>query len=117
MRKTIESEWILLDNHPTEDVLIKPRMVQNIHHPGGRYIKTHCNVGKCRVTKESTLKGYGTVWFDEGAITNILYLSSIREKYPIYYDTEGNYFSVVKPDKEVLLRNLPSGIYFQDTSN
>ena len=50
----------------------------------------HCNSGKLWVTKEATLKGYGMVRFDKSAITNIIYFSNIRDKYPVYYDTEGN---------------------------
>ena len=76
-----------------------PRMVKNICHTGRRYITIHSNYGMIRVTKEATLKGYGTVWFDEGAITNILSLGSIRGKYSVRYDTEGNYFLIIKPDK------------------
>ena len=79
-------------------------MVQNIRHSRGTYIKIHCNTKNRHVTKEYTLRGFGTVWFDEGAIANILPFSSIREKHPIRYDTEGNYFYITKPDKEVLVR-------------
>ena len=57
------------------------------------------------------------VWFDEGTISKILYFSRIREKYPFCYDTEGKYFSIMKLDKEVLFRQIPSGLYFQETSN
>ena len=35
-------------------------------------------------------KGYGTVWFDEGVIANIIFFSSISKKYPIHYDTKGS---------------------------
>ena len=65
-------------------------MVKNIRYVRGRYITIHCNSGKLRVTKESTLKGYGTVWFDKSSITNIIYFRNIRDKYPVYYETEGN---------------------------
>ena len=56
-------------------------------------------------------------WFDEGSITNIISFSSIRDKYPIRYETEGNYFYIVKPYKEILFRQSPSGIYFYNTYN
>ena len=46
--------------------------------PGGRYITIHCNFVKRRVTKEATLKVCRTVWFDEGAISNIICFISIR---------------------------------------
>ena len=66
--------------------------------------------------KEATLKGYRMVCFDKGAVGNILSFIRIREKYPISYDTKSNYFYIMKPDKEVLFRQRPSGLYFNNTS-
>ena len=54
--------------------------MKNIHHAGGRYITIHCNAIKRRITKEATIKGYRTIWFDEGSITDILSFVRIREK-------------------------------------
>ena len=64
--------------------------MHNIRHSGGRYIMIHCNSINFRVMKEATLNGYGVVWFDEGAIANILSFRRIREKYPVCYETKGN---------------------------
>ena len=77
-RKTIDPGWILLDNQSIVDAFSKPCLVQNILHSGGRYITIHCNARKNRVTKEFTLKGYGTFCFDKGAIANILSFRRIR---------------------------------------
>ena len=112
VRKTIDPGWILLDNNSTADVLIDPQLVYNIRHVRGGYIKIHQNAGKRRVAKGATLKVYETVWFYEGDIANILSFSSIREKHPVHYDTEGNYFSILKPYNEVLIRYILSGVYF-----
>ena len=113
----IKTGWIMMYNQYTSDVFSNPRLVKNIHNEGGCYITIHCDAGKRHVTKEATLKVYGTVWFDEGAIENTLSFIRIREKYPICYDTNGKYFSILKPDKEVLLIQKKSGMYFQDTYN
>ena len=40
--------------------------------------------------REAILKGYRTIRFDEGAIVNIIYFRRIRDKHPVYYDTEEN---------------------------
>ena len=50
-------------------------------------------------------------------INNILSFVNIREKYPIRYDTEGNYFVVVKTHREILFRQSAEGLYFPDMSN
>ena len=44
------------------------------------------------------------VWYKEVEIYNILSLIKIRKNYPIRYDTEGEYFVVVKTDMEILFR-------------
>ena len=75
----IDPGWILLENHPPEDVFGNPLLVQNIFHSGRRYIMIHCYAGKRRVTKVDTLKGYGTVCIVEGAISNILSFVIIKE--------------------------------------
>ena len=89
LMKKIDPVWILSENHSTSDVFRNPQMVHNIHQNGGLYIKIYCNNGNHCITKKSTLKGYGTLWFDDGSITNIPSFSSIREKYSIRYDNEG----------------------------
>ena len=91
--------------------------MRNILHTGGRYITTHCNSRERRVTKEAALKGCGTVWFYKCAISSIPSFGVIKEKYPVPYDTEGNYFYIVKTYKEVLLQQIPSGLYFHNTYN
>ena len=45
--------------------------------------------------------------FDEVDIAKILYFNRIKEKYPFNYETEGNSFSILKPDKDVLFRQIP----------
>ena len=77
----------------------------------------HLNSIKCCITKETTLKGYGCVWFYEGNISNILSFVRIRQKHPARCDTKGNYFSIIKPDKAVLFRHILSGIYFHKICN
>ena len=96
-----------MDNHSTVEVFSNHQLVQNIRHNGGSYIIIYCNDGNRRVTKESTLIGYVSVWFYEGAIANILSFIRIRNKYTVRYDTKGRYFSIIKPYKEVLVIQIP----------
>ena len=77
----------------------------------------HCNNGNSRVTKEATLKRFRTVWFDECKVFNILSFRRIREKHPVCYDTNGNYCSMIKTDKHILFRKIPSGLYFHNNSD
>ena len=96
-RKKIYPGWILLDNHSTEGVFGYLRSVKNICHARGCYIMICCNSGKHYAMQEVTLKGYGTVWYDKGAIYNILYSRNIRETHTVIYYNKGNCFSEMKP--------------------
>ena len=89
-RKTIEAGWLLFDNHFTYDIFSNTWISKDTRHYSGSYMAIHCNSGKQRVMREETIKVYGTVWYDEMAITNILYLRNIREKYTVRYGTRGN---------------------------
>ena len=90
VRKMIKPGWLLMDNQYTVYVFSNPQLLHNILHARRRYITINCNARKHWFSKESTLKGYGIMWFDKGAIANILSFRRIREKYPVSYDTEGN---------------------------
>ena len=67
--------------------------------------------------KDETLKGYIIVWYKEVEINNILSFIIIREKYPIRYDTKGNYFVVVNTDREIIFRQSLAGLSFYEISN
>ena len=64
-----------------------------------------------------TLPGYGPVWFDPKAITNILSLKLVKEKYQVTYDSNGeDGFVVTKPDGEVLnFIQSSMGLHYFDT--
>ena len=57
------------------------------------------------------------VWYKEVEINNILSFIIIREKYPIRYDTKGNYFVVVNTDREIIFRQSLAGLSFYEISN
>ena len=57
------------------------------------------------------------VWYKEVETNNILYFINYREKYPIRYDTEGNYFVAVNTDRDILFMQSAAWIYFHDISN
>ena len=67
--------------------------------------------------QEETLKGYGKVWYDEEEIANIFPFRNMREKYPVRYNNEENFCLVMNPDREIILRQRKSGLYFHSMSN
>ena len=65
-----------------------------------------------------TFKNYGDVWFDERAITNILCLKNMKNKYCVTYDSsENGTFTVYKPDAQLHFVMHQDGLNYHDTKN
>eukprot|EP00536_Pseudo-nitzschia_multiseries_P006869 jgi/Psemu1/16328/gm1.16328_g len=85
-------------------------------HPDGSKVRIHCNVGVVIVDMVGELPGFGTVWFQEGGMANILLLSLVSNRYHITLDTAiTQSFFVHKPDVTTWqFDRSPSGLYYCD---
>ena len=52
------------------------------------------NAGMMTTKLKAELPGYGTVWFDPQAMTNVLSFGNIAKQYPIQYLQESDTFQV-----------------------
>ena len=52
------------------------------------------NAGVMTTNLKTELPGYGTVWFDPQAMTNVLGFGNIAKQYPIQYLQESDTFQV-----------------------
>lgn len=111
----VPKNWILLDNQSTVDVFYNRSLLQNIRKQDVG-MEIHCNAGVTTTHYIAELPGYGTVWYHEDGIANILSLSKVKEKYRITYDSKnGNEFTVHKDDNSVHhFKESPRGLYYMD---
>ena len=110
-------KWILLDNQSTVDLFCDMNLLSNI-----RVVKSTMSIatngGTLITNKKGYLSGYGDVWFDERAITNILSLDNVTKKYRVTYDSgKDTAFLVHKPDVIIRFERSPSGLYYHAPEN
>ena len=76
------------------------------------------NGGSITTKKIVYLKHYGDVWFDENAITNILCLKNVKQKYRVTYDSSTyGVFTVHKPGQQLHFLMHKDGLHYHNTRN
>ena len=73
--KAVSPWWMLLDSQYTVNVIINRELVKDICDTRGRFFRVHFNSGTRIIRTKATLPGFGTVWFDDRCIANILSIS------------------------------------------
>ena len=97
----VMKEWILLDNQSSVDLFCNPNLVKDIHE-SKETLFLHTNDGVIKTNMKATVPGYGVVWFDAQAMTNVFCFANMVEKYRIQYEsTEENAFIVFSDKGQV----------------
>ena len=76
------------------------------------------NIGSITTNKIGNLKNYGDIWFDERAITNILCLKNVKQKYQVTYNSSmDGVFTMHKPGQQLHFLIYKDGLHYRDTRN
>ena len=93
---------MLLDSELSINIISNHAMVTNIRKAPNTVI-LHYNTGSQQVEYTVELNGYGRVWYEPKAISNILSPFCSTRKYQVVFDIkDGNCFRLMLPGREVV---------------
>jgi hypothetical protein len=116
--KEVEEISIFLDSQSTHSTFCSSKLLTNIRSVSSS-LKMFSNGGEIIYKQRCELKSYGTVWFNEDAIANIISMSEAERKGHIISYTVG-YLKLQNPSsgKVTSFHLTPGGLYaFQVPSN
>ena len=88
-RGGIDPHWLLLDSESSVNLIVNKELLENIRTaPHGANLTVHCNAGAARTDQIGDLKGFGTVWFYEDGIANVISLGLLTNKFRVTMDSD-----------------------------
>ena len=109
---------LLLYSYETVDLLCNKNLVTK-RWESKNSMTVKGNVGDLKTHDKTYVENYGEVWFDERAITNIISLKNVREKFRVTYDSgRDSTFAVHKTNGvNIKLRMHCDGLNYHDMVN
>ena len=105
--------WVLLDNCSTAHIISNAELVRNIRMSEDP-IRVHSSGGVRHTDHEADMTDIGSVYFDAGAIANILSFAKIREHHKINYDCVRDIFIVHFASRIMHFKRSKKGVYYYD---
>ena len=113
-KKDISSKMkddIILDNGSTLSIFANPELVEGIRKSKST-LEMATIAGTWLTNQKANIPGFGTVWYDEGAIANIFSFTELVDKHRNTFDSSvENAFLVHQPDKIVKFECTPEVLY------
>lgn len=110
-------EFILLDSDSTDTVFCNSKYVTNIRD-SNEVLRLNTNGGVLEVNKKCDVPHLGTHWFSDNAITNVISLAHMADKFRVTYDSDKEKAMIVHlPNKTVKFHQMKNGLYGRNPSH
>ena len=117
---TIPTDWLLLDNQSTVDIIHDKKLLKNIH-TSDKPITIQSHAGTRILKQQGLLPGYGIVWFDEQCPANILSLNKAKTRFQVKFNSDhGNNFTLHDRSSGRLKHKFnasPEGLYYMKSGS
>ena len=116
MQATVEYEdltdKLLLDSQSTCHIFCRPDVLENVR-TSDEIMALRTNAGVLDIKTVGDVPGFGTVWCDKRAITNILSLGQVEKSgsHEVTYNKQAFYMRNLKTGRITVFKLQPSGLY------
>ena len=111
----VPENWVLLNSQSTVSVFRKKSLLSNIRE-GAKRLRLIMNGGEQISTLVGDLRNFGTVWYNQTSLANMLSMADVRKRCRITMDLEQEATILVhRPDGSIMkFVEFKSGLYYYD---
>jgi hypothetical protein len=111
----LNKNCITLNNGSTLSLLSNPNLVQDIR-TSSKTLSLAANAGVKQSNCKASVPGFGKVYYNEDAITNIFGFSDLKKKHRITYDSNKEDAFIIHMELNAALRGYTHIWYQRDTN-
>ena len=115
--RKVNPNWVLLESQSTINLVCNQSLAKKIRRVN-KGVTINCSTGVTHINLRYDLNIFGSSWFMEDGVANILFIKQVSEIYQVTFDSkQGSAFHVHTPSGVISFRQSPKGFYYHDMSD